>query len=160
MTRVLIIEDEQLAAKKLVRLLEKCAPKITVVQRLGSVAEAVAFLAKNTRPIDLVFLDIHLGDGNCFEIFEQVTLETPIIFTTAYDQYAIQAFQQNSVDYLLKPIDVGDLTKAVEKAARRKEEKNRAAKIETLLYNFRNRDQKIALPTLDGLIFIELKGKK
>ncbi|MEL7249871.1 MAG: response regulator transcription factor [Bacteroidota bacterium] len=115
MTRTILVEDEHLAARKLMRLLEKCAPTITVVKRLESVAETVAYLAKNMQEVDLIFLDIHLGDGNCFEIFEQIKLETPIILTTAYDQYAIQAFQQNSVDYLLKPVTEEALSRAIAK---------------------------------------------
>ncbi|MEL7220296.1 MAG: LytTR family DNA-binding domain-containing protein [Bacteroidota bacterium] len=115
MTRTLIIEDEPLAVRKLERLLEKSSPSLLVFKRLGSVTEAVQYLTRHASEVDLIFLDIHLGDGNCFEIFNQLDIEIPIIFTTAYDQYAIEAFQQNSVDYLLKPVTEASLSKAITK---------------------------------------------
>ncbi|MEM8526653.1 MAG: LytTR family DNA-binding domain-containing protein [Bacteroidota bacterium] len=115
MIRTLIIEDEQLAANKLERLLQKLPQRNEVVQRLTSIGEALPYLTVHLNEIDLIFMDIHLGDGNCFELFEHLNIEAPIIFTTAYDQYAIQAFQQNSIAYLLKPVTMEGLIKAVEK---------------------------------------------
>ncbi len=124
MIRTLIIEDEKLAANKLERLLGKLTQSFQVVKRLTSLAEAIPYLSTNLEGVDLIFLDIHLGDGNCFEIFEKLDIEIPIIFTTAYDQYAIQAFQQNSVDYLLKPVTQDALAKAIEKYEKYFDKKN------------------------------------
>ena len=115
MIRALLIEDESLLAARLARLLGKVAPEIEIQNQFESVAESVQFLQNHESEIDLIFLDIHLADGKSFEIFNRVDVSTPIIFTTAYDQYALQAFKQTSVDYLLKPIQEDDLAKAVEK---------------------------------------------
>lgn len=110
---ILIIEDEPLAAKRLIRLLGDVAPDFGILDTLDSVSSAVAYL--ETHKPDLIFLDIHLADGNSFSIFEQVEVKVPIIFVTAYDQYAIKAFKLNSIDYLLKPIEVEELEHAVGK---------------------------------------------
>ena len=110
---VVIIEDESHAAEKLERQLKELDSKINVVAKIESVKNAVVWLKEN-KP-DLIFLDIHLSDGLCFRIFDEVEIKTPIIFTTAYDQYAIQAFKVNSVDYLLKPINKFDLAASYEK---------------------------------------------
>ena len=110
---VVIIEDESFAADKLERQLLALDSDINVVAKIESVKNAVNWL-KNNNP-DLVFLDIHLSDGLCFRIFDEVEIKIPIIFTTAYDQYAIQAFKVNSVDYLLKPISKFDLAQSYEK---------------------------------------------
>ena len=111
---VLIIEDEHLAASKLEKMLSKIDPDIKVLVRLESVLDSINWLNDNEKP-DLIFMDIQLDDGICFELFDSVKIETPIIFTTAYDKYAIKAFQVNSVDYLLKPIEEQALSKALEK---------------------------------------------
>jgi DNA-binding LytR/AlgR family response regulator len=111
---VLIIEDEKPAADKLVSLLGKTGEDITVVETLETVEGSINWLMNNESP-DLIFMDIQLADGISFEIFDSVEIKTPIIFTTAYDEYAIRAFKVNSVDYLLKPIDTGDLSKAIDK---------------------------------------------
>jgi len=100
---ILIIEDEGIAADRLVQLLVELDASIEVIARLDSVKSSVKWLAENAEP-DLAFFDIQLADGKSFEIFEQANITCPIIFTTAYDQYAIQAFKVNSVDYLLKPM--------------------------------------------------------
>jgi len=115
MLQTVIIEDEILATNRLKRLLGSLDMEIEVVKEIDTLANAVPYLAKNQSEIDLIFLDIHLADGNSFDIFEQVEIEKPIIFTTAYDQYAIQAFKQNSVDYLLKPITEDDLKRSLKK---------------------------------------------
>ncbi|GAB3886378.1 LytR/AlgR family response regulator transcription factor [Spirosoma agri] len=113
---VVIIEDENLTAKRLESLLNKYDPTINVLAQIPSVAEAVAWLGRSDRPaIDLVFMDIHLEDDLGFRIFEQANLTTPVIFTTAYDEYMIQAFKVNSIDYLLKPINYDELVAAIEK---------------------------------------------
>lgn len=111
---VIIIEDEQLSAEHLERLLSKINPGARVVHRFESVKQSVrAFQTGVTA--DLIFLDIHLADGNSFEIFAQTTLEIPVIFTTAFDHYAIQAFKINSIDYLLKPVSIDELRLALNK---------------------------------------------
>jgi DNA-binding LytR/AlgR family response regulator len=115
MIRALIIEDEALAINRLKRLLEKCIPEVQVVHQLGTIVEAVNYLSKQQSELDLIFLDIHLSDGSSFEIFEQMKVQVPIIFTTAYDQYALQAFKQNSIDYLLKPIAQEELEVSLQK---------------------------------------------
>ncbi|MEN8118448.1 MAG: LytTR family DNA-binding domain-containing protein [Bacteroidota bacterium] len=112
--KVVIIEDENLAAEKLVHLLQKTEPGVEVVKILESVEESVNWFARNSSP-DLIFMDIQLDDGISFEIFDAVNIDAPVIFTTAFDEYAIRAFKVNSVDYLLKPIDEGSLKTAVEK---------------------------------------------
>ncbi len=110
--RILIIEDEHLAARKLSRLLKEIDPDTEIVAVLPSVGKAVTWFYGNPEP-DLVFMDIQLEDGISFEIFDEVEIKTPVIFTTAYDEYALKAFKVNSVDYLLKPLDPGELRKAM-----------------------------------------------
>jgi two-component system response regulator LytT len=100
---VLILEDENLAAEKLEKTLAECDPSARVVARLQTVAAAVQWLENNPHP-DLILTDIRLLDGLCFDIFEQVKIVKPVIFTTAYDHFAIRAFEVNSLDYLLKPV--------------------------------------------------------
>lgn len=109
---VIIIEDEKPAARRLNRLLEK--QNITVNIMLHSVAEAKQWFITNEHP-DVIFLDIQLSDGLSFEIFEEIEIKSAVIFTTAYDEYALEAFKLNSIDYLLKPIDEDDLTVAIDK---------------------------------------------
>lgn len=109
---VLIIEDEKPSARRLKRMLEKL--DVTVNHTLHSVEESIQWFSNNPQP-ELIFLDIQLSDGLSFEIFDEVSITSSIIFTTAYDEYALQAFKLNSIDYLLKPIDQEDLEKAVEK---------------------------------------------
>jgi DNA-binding LytR/AlgR family response regulator len=110
---VVIIEDEALAADRLEALLQETVPGVRVLARLASIKESVKWLMNHTA--DLIFLDIQLSDGLSFAIFDQVAVSTPIIFTTAYDQYAIRAFKLNSVDYLLKPIRQSDLQESINK---------------------------------------------
>ncbi|WP_299121298.1 LytTR family DNA-binding domain-containing protein [uncultured Tenacibaculum sp.] len=111
---VLIIEDEQAAAENLKYLLKEIDPLITVETVIDTVVDAVDFFNKE-HSIALAFFDIHLADGISFEIFEKVQVNVPIIFTTAFDEYAIKAFKVNSVDYLLKPIDEEELKDAIDK---------------------------------------------
>jgi DNA-binding LytR/AlgR family response regulator len=110
---ILIIEDESFAADKLEAMLREIDPTIQVLEKLGSIKESVKWLAQHSA--DLIFLDIQLSDGLSFSIFEQVSVNTPVIFTTAYDQYAIKAFELNSISYLLKPIRKSDLAEALKK---------------------------------------------
>lgn len=112
--KVIILEDESRAASYLERLIQKVAPEMTVVARLESVRDAVSFLESH-RDITLIFSDVQLADGLSFEIFRKVNISCPIIFTTAYDHYAIEAFKTNGIDYLMKPIEEERLRKAIEK---------------------------------------------
>ncbi|MEP7106514.1 MAG: LytTR family DNA-binding domain-containing protein [Ferruginibacter sp.] len=115
--QVIIIEDEAPAANRLNNLLLGISSDINVVCRLDSVESAVKYF--ETGPaVDLVFMDIQLADGLCFDIFQQVRINPPVIFTTAFDQYTLKAFKVNSIDYLLKPIDENELNNAVEKFRR------------------------------------------
>lgn len=112
--QILIIEDEPRAASQLKNLLNKSTFDFQLLDIIDSVEDAVAWFKKNTIP-ELIFMDIQLADGLSFEIFQKVEIEAPIIFTTAFDQYAIQAFKVNSIDYLLKPIQQRDLDTALGK---------------------------------------------
>ena len=114
MTRVIIVEDEWLAGNRLKEMLAALAPDFKVIWLLESVAQCLEVL-KDESSYDLLFMDIHLSDGECFDIFRKMPLKKPIIFTTAYDAYAIQAFKMYAVDYLLKPIRKDELAKAIEK---------------------------------------------
>jgi DNA-binding LytR/AlgR family response regulator len=116
---VVIIEDEKRTAQRLENLLQQYDPSIRVLAKLSSVAKSLAWFAKPTpAEPDLLFLDIHLDDGSGFQFLEQAGLTLPVIFTTAYDQYAIQAFKTNSIDYLLKPIDAAELARGIDKFKR------------------------------------------
>lgn len=112
--KVVIVEDERLASKRLAQLLKIVEPGIEILQILESVDEAVNWFSQNTKP-DLIFMDIQLDDGISFEIFDAVKINVPVIFTTAYNEYAIRAFKVNSVDYLLKPIEQESLEAAIRK---------------------------------------------
>ncbi len=111
---VLIIEDEALAARWLADLLLKYNGGIRVLETVGSVEDAIEWFLNNPAP-DLVLMDVHLADGNSFRIFDAVQVRSPIIFTTAHQQYALQAFRVNSIDYLLKPVTFGRLAQALQK---------------------------------------------
>ncbi len=113
--RALIVEDESAAAQNLKSILKSLSPPIEVVAVLESVVESVEFLRSSTDSLDLIFMDIHLADGEAFKIFSHVEVSTPIIFTTAYDQYALQAFKVNSIDYILKPIKPSEVERALSK---------------------------------------------
>ena len=112
--KVLIIEDEQPAAHKLIRLLEEADKQIEVIDVLASIEQTINWLAVHPGP-ELIFMDIQLEDGISFEIFETCKIQTPVIFTTAYDEYALKAFKVNSIDYPLKPIAPDDLKAALDK---------------------------------------------
>ncbi len=110
----LIVEDEKVATERLVGLIKKCDPSIQILEMVQSVKNAVQWLNKHHAP-DLIFMDIQLADGLSFEIFEQTIVKAPVIFTTAYDEYALKAFKVNSIDYLLKPITQPELNNAIDK---------------------------------------------
>lgn len=115
--KALILEDENRTAVELQQMLESLAKPVQVVGNLPSVAQAIKWFAANPMP-DLVLADIHLQDGLCFELFDQLDLEIPVIFCTAYNQYALTAFDNNGIDYLLKPIDFQRLSNSIQKLYR------------------------------------------
>lgn len=112
---VIIFEDEKLNADRLIQLLEGLVPDLNVLRVIESIDEGKRWLAAHGSNIDLAFMDIQLSDGNCFELFHQTELRTPVIFTTAYDKFALQAFKVHSIDYLLKPVDRAELERALHK---------------------------------------------
>ncbi|TLV01492.1 LytR/AlgR family response regulator transcription factor [Dyadobacter luticola] len=112
--RVLIIEDEELAERKLRRLIAEVDPSFQIEGVTISIADSVAWLQSHDAP-DVIFMDIELADGQCFEIFEYIKIQSRVIFTTSYDEYALQAFKVNSIDYLLKPIQLEDLDRSIRK---------------------------------------------
>ncbi|MBP1631096.1 MAG: DNA-binding response regulator [Bacteroidetes bacterium] len=129
--RVVIIEDEQVAQEFLVDLLTNDYPEIQIVKILDSVKDSIEYL--NEHSVDLIFMDIHLKDGNCFKIFDQINISTPIIFTTAFDEYAIKAFDVNGIYYVLKPLSKGKIDKALQKYKELIVGKNYFEKMERLL---------------------------
>ncbi|WP_299551599.1 LytTR family DNA-binding domain-containing protein [Seonamhaeicola sp.] len=141
--KVLIIEDEKPSARRLQRMLDKLG--IEAETMLHSVEESIAWFRENQHP-DLIFLDIQLSDGLSFEIFEAIKIKSAIIFTTAYDEYALQAFKLNSIDYLLKPIDSEELKNAVKQYQENAPEKQAVtldfSDIKKLLVNPLDRDYK------------------
>lgn len=120
--KAIIIEDEKHSAKGLARMLKSIDDGIEILEFIDSVEGAVQFF-NNCNSIDLVFMDIQLSDGQCFEIFNQVEIETPVIFTTSYNEFAIKAFEFNSIDYLLKPILPNALAKSMAKFKKVNEKK-------------------------------------
>src|SRR5215216_7791860 len=112
--KILIVEDEDLAVKKLKKTLLSVDESATVVGEADSIKSTVSWLQSNPSP-DLILMDIELADGQSFEIFNQVKVQSPVIFITSYDEYALKAFKVNSIDYLLKPVQKEDLQSALEK---------------------------------------------
>ena len=117
--KALIVEDEEMARKSLARILTTQFPDIEVVGETSSVRETVQWLREPGHDPSLIFMDVELSDGDCFEIFRQVPIRSDVVMTTAYDSYAVKAFEAGSVDYLLKPIDLKDLTRAVDRCRAR-----------------------------------------
>ncbi len=111
--KALIIEDEVMAQKSLIRLLTNNFPEMEIVGKLSSVKDSVMWLDNPSNHTDIIFMDVELADGCCFEIFRKTTINAKVIMTTAYDSYALKAFEAGSVDYLLKPVELADLKRAV-----------------------------------------------
>ncbi|MBO5881827.1 MAG: response regulator transcription factor [Alistipes sp.] len=179
--RVIIVEDETAAAVNLRSMLSAILPQVEVVEVLESVEEAVAFFRGGVEA-DVIFMDIHLADGDSFRIFQSVDIDIPIIFTTAYDQYALEAFKVNSIDYLLKPFKEEDLKRAIDKlqrltASERVGDKERVTKmaleasaesLNTILVRYKDKivpvgvediaffytfSERVTLTTLDGVTY-------
>jgi DNA-binding LytR/AlgR family response regulator len=131
--KVVIVEDESLAQEFLSKLLTSKYPDIEIIKTLESVKDSISYFSKTEYEADLIFMDIHLKDGNCFKIFEKTQINTPIIFTTAFDEYAIKAFDVNSISYILKPLSKNKIKKAMEKFYQTQHQNNDADKIEKLI---------------------------
>ena len=119
--KVLIIEDEQPAALQLKKMLTQTDPSVSVIEIIDSVESSVKWLQTFPAP-DAIFMDIQIADGLSFDIFNQITITSPVVFTTAFDQYAIKAFKVNAVDYLLKPIDTDELVEVLDKLKKKRAE--------------------------------------
>lgn len=155
--RALIVEDETAAYENLAQMLTSIDPAIEIAGNTESVRQTVRWLENNTKP-DIIFMDIHLSDGSAFTIFEMMEVATPIIFTTAYDQYAIDAFRVNSVDYLLKPVKQERLESALRKFKRLSHtELTQYLEQITRLRSARRYKDKMLLPVKDKLIPINIK---
>ena len=138
--KIVIIEDEHLTAQRLEIMLKKYDSMMLVMAVLPSVAESVEWFKTNTEP-DLIFMDIHLEDGQSFNVFEKINLDIPVIFTTAYDEYMIKAFKVNSVDYLMKPINYEELTAAIEKYKRLHEQHEEKESMGALLQSIQAKEE-------------------
>lgn len=112
--KLLIVEDEALTAERLAAMIKKYDPTYDILASIPSVEETLIWLKENNLP-DLIFMDIHLEDDDCFQIFEQINVDIPVIFTTAFDEYMVRAFKVNSIDYLMKPINYEELKSALDK---------------------------------------------
>jgi two-component system, LytTR family, response regulator LytT len=132
MIDILIIEDEAAAVRRLQKMIAELMPEANFLNPLSSVKSSIDWFLNNPPP-NLIFLDIHLADGESFEIFKSVKIDSPVIFITAYDQFALQAFSLNSIDYLLKPIKKDELNRAISKFRQRSKAPTQASDIEKLL---------------------------
>lgn len=140
MITVLIIEDEELAAEKLEILLHKSNMDIEILAKIDSVEGSLEWLAKHQDP-DLIFMDIHLSDGSSFSILERAQSNAPVIFTTAFDHYAVKAFKHNGVDYLLKPFGLEDINLALEKYKERNYAPSELVNLKSLLQDLKGEQQ-------------------
>jgi two-component system, LytTR family, response regulator LytT len=139
MITALIIEDEEHAALRLKKLLRKLDPEIEILSTLDTIESSVKWFENHPAP-DIIMLDIQLGDGNSFEIFRKVKIDSYVIFTTAYDEYALRAFELNSIDYLLKPVDETRLANSLQKF-RKFHPTAKSINVEKLLESFTNKKE-------------------
>ena len=153
MMKALIIEDETASARNLAAILRTVAPDVEIVATLESVAESIEWLRANPEP-DLLFMDIHLADGDSFRIFDAVEITAPVIFTTAYDQYALEAFKVNSIDYLLKPLNEADVRRALTKLERltSSERRSYGSRIRTMAAERRGSEEVFLVHVRDRII--------
>ncbi len=155
--KVVIFEDEIHNAERLIQLLHKQNPQMEIVKVIESVAQGLEWLTRNNS-FDLMFMDIQLSDGNCFELFRRVELQAPVIFTTAYDNFALQAFKVNSIDYIMKPIDAKDLATALEKYERFRPAASNHIDIAKIAEEFQKRDITRFLCRINNhLIYVKAK---
>lgn len=122
---VLIVEDEAMAGRSLANTLKRLYPEMDIVGETGSVTETLEWLGNPANSADIIFMDVELSDGSCFEIFRKTDIKSKVIMTTAYDSYAVKAFEVESIDYLLKPIEPEDLKRAVERCKAKTENADR-----------------------------------
>lgn len=155
--KVLIVEDETAAYENLLDIISEVDPSIKILGNTESITQTVKWLRSNPFP-DLIFMDIHLSDGSAFSIFDIIEVETPIIFTTAYDEYAIEAFKLNSVDYLLKPIKSEEIKRALQKFSKwtRTEVVEYLTRLTQLSPAQRYKD-KMLIPVKDKLLPVNLR---
>lgn len=155
--KVLIVEDESSAYDNLVEMIKEVDSDINIVGNTESVQQTIKWLKSNTSP-DLLFMDIHLSDGSAFSIFDSMEVDIPVIFTTAYDRYAIDAFKVNSIDYLLKPIKQQELKQALNKYNRlSKTEASNYVELLRELSAKKEYKSRLLVPDKDKLIPIEIK---
>jgi two-component system response regulator LytT len=156
--KILIVEDEPRAASQLQNLLNKSVFDFELLTIIDSVEDTVSWFGKNMAP-DLVFMDIQLADGLSFEIFQKIEVTAPIIFTTAFDQYAIQAFKVNSIDYLLKPIKQNDLDAALNKFSKSKSPSNPIEPniLKELLSNIQTPQKRSGILVKEGSGFVQIR---
>ena len=160
--KAVIIEDEKIAAELLKNLICQLDENIEVVTILQTVEDSVEWLSTNQHP-DILFVDIHLADGSSFSIFEKTDVKCPIVFTTAYDEYALKAFEVNSIDYLLKPINKDDLQRALNKYKNLKGEKHEVdykaliSRFLTEAENVNNYKEHFLVPERDKLVPLAAK---
>lgn len=152
MMKILLVEDELPAARQLTKLLQAQQPGCHILETLDSVEGAVRWFRAFPAP-DLVFMDIQIADGLSFDIFQQVDITAPVIFTTAFDQYAVQAFKVNAIDYLLKPVDAGELQKALDRVQQRQTPLN----VQALVRYFQpaSYKERFLVKSAQHLLFIE-----
>ncbi len=155
--KILIVEDETAAYENLVEILAELDPQIEIAGNTESISQTINWLQANPNP-DLVLMDIHLSDGSAFSIFDKIRLDVPIVFTTAYDEYAIDAFKVNSIDYLLKPIKVEEMKRALEKFKKltRQDITNYLSQLTNLSASPKYKD-KLLIPVKDQLQPVDIK---
>lgn len=155
--KVLIVEDEKGAYDNLSTILKHISRNITIVGSTESIMQTVKWLTTHDMP-DLIFMDIQLSDGTSFHIFNAISIETPIVFTTAYDEYAIEAFKVNSIDYLLKPIDEAAVKRALDKYNQLtgNDRRNYVSRMENLVYSGNKHQPKLLVPFKDRLKIIRI----
>lgn len=151
--KYVIFEDEMFAMQRLQLIVERLHPDYTLIYKGTSVAEAIDFF-KQGPDVDLVFMDIDLADGNSFEIFDEVNVNTPIIFTTAYDEYALKAFKVRSIDYLLKPLNESELSLAITKFERLRNEQGAVSS--STKASADNQAQRILIVSGDNFLYADI----
>lgn len=155
--KIAIFEDEMHNAERLIQLLRRCDAGIDIVAVIESVAQGKQWLQQQ-QPVDLMLMDIQLSDGNCFELFTHTQVQTPIIFTTAYDGFALQAFKVNSIDYLMKPIEIGELKNALKKFEQFKPAANYTIDISRIAEEFLRRESTRFIGRLNNqLVYVKAK---
>ncbi|MBL7730963.1 MAG: response regulator transcription factor [Chitinophagaceae bacterium] len=156
MTKTVIIEDEKLAGRALVQSLSRIAPDVQVDALLASVAESIAYFSSSPE-VDIIFSDVQLADGHSFEIFKEVSIKAPVVFTTAYDEFMLNAFTCNGIDYLLKPVDEKELEEALDKYRRLEKHFNSHTAAMQRLVQYGSSKKKTRLVVKRGLEYISLK---